>query len=237
MSSTEQRYKAAIAYVLRAIDRVESVGFNSSLVDLYAARLKTEPVRNELGWIEGRWLRATNDVDRARIARDAELLADRTEESLPGAPQTWPRTNFWKGEQPTSTPATSFAQELEKQAGDSWDWAATKAGDAARSGSSIAKWLLLGGGLLIALKLFHDRRAREDRARGDSQQRLSDELVDLAEKRNANGWVETMCPICHRYKRTDQKGRLVTHEYPSGGICPGSGKAPLVSVTRAQRRS
>lgn len=36
----------------------------------------------------------------------------------------------------------------------------------------------------------------------------------------------TRCPVCHRYKTT-RSGRMVAHEYPSGGMCAGEGRVPL----------
>src|SRR5437588_8248349 len=104
MANIEQRYEAATAYVRKAVAVVEQ-GNNAedpitAGIEWYAARTKTEPVRSELARIEARWLRATSEFDRARVARDAELLADRTQESLPGAPQNRVRTNLAAGEQP-----------------------------------------------------------------------------------------------------------------------------------------
>src|SRR5206468_3585035 len=87
-----------------------------AIVDAYASTLKTETVRNELRRLEALWMHATTDIDRARIARDAELLADRTEENLPGAPQDRARTNLRPGEQASATPATSFDATADERA-------------------------------------------------------------------------------------------------------------------------
>lgn len=157
----EERYKRAVAYVHRAVERVERAGFDSSVVDWYAARNETAPARNEVARIEARWLRATNDLDRARIARDAELLADRVQESLPGAPQDRERTNLWHGEVPASTPATSFADELERQAHNAWDWTKNAIRQTGNDAASIATWLLVGGGILLAVKLFGTSEKRQ----------------------------------------------------------------------------
>src|SRR5437660_491586 len=114
MPTVEGRYAAATRYVRRAIATVENQPFTyvvdpiTGLVEWYAGRTKTEPARNDLSRIEARWLRATTDIERARVARDAERLADRVQEALPGAPQDRDRTNLFKGERPTSTPTTSY---------------------------------------------------------------------------------------------------------------------------------
>src|SRR5262249_61533156 len=113
MPTAEQRYKAANDYIERAIVAVESGSVWSylhplgGLAETLAGPYKTETARNELERIEARWLRATTDAERARIARDAELLADRAQENLPGAPQDRPRTNLYPGQGPNGTPATS----------------------------------------------------------------------------------------------------------------------------------
>lgn len=57
------------------------------------------------------------------------------------------------------------------------------------------------------------------------------QAVDLFPRRNARGRRSSdglsMCPVCHRYKPLDLRGRIVTHEYPSGGMCSGGGRRPL----------
>src|SRR5258706_16112375 len=101
MATVEQRYGTAHEYVNRAVRQVEAGAVHTwasilppvFATEVYAGRLKTEEVKNELRRIEERWLRAGTDIERARVARDAELLADRTEENLPGAPTDWKRTN------------------------------------------------------------------------------------------------------------------------------------------------
>jgi hypothetical protein len=60
-------------------------------------------------------------------------------------------------------------------------------------------------------------------------------LEAAADPRNAFG-PNTMCPVCHRYHWTDSDGRLVPHEYPTGGICKGSRKTPLVITHGASKR-
>jgi sugar phosphate isomerase/epimerase len=122
MATVEERYMAATAYVRRAVDVVEERGITylidpvTGIVEWYAGKTKTQQPRNELTRIEARWLRTATDTDRAAVARDAELLADRVQESLPGAPQDRVRTNLYEGETPKGTPATSYAQEVAMQA-------------------------------------------------------------------------------------------------------------------------
>lgn len=177
--SIEERYTAAVSYVRRAVDTVERTGWNSSLVDWYAARNRTEPARDELAHVEARWLRATNDIDRARIARDAELLADHTQETLPGAPQDRARTNLWKGEIATSTAATSYADELEHQAHDVWNWTKNTLRQTANDAVSIGTWLLIGGGILLALKIGKAQK-RDQLQAGATRRALSRQLERAA---------------------------------------------------------
>jgi hypothetical protein len=109
-ASAEQRYKDAIDYVRRALKAIAPSSFAFWEQPAYDA--KTAPARSELDKLAGRWASASTDDERSMIARDAELLADRVEENLPGAPQDRARTNLYKGEVVHSTPATSYAGEL-----------------------------------------------------------------------------------------------------------------------------
>ena len=166
MATVEERYAAATAYVRRAIDVVEGRGISylidpvTGIVEWYAGKTKTQQPRNELARIEARWLRATSDADRGVVARDAELLADRVEESLPGAPQDRARTNLYAGETPRGTPATTYGQELAMQASESWDWLSDAARGAADTAGSIGKWLVLGGGIALGWKALSFLRER-----------------------------------------------------------------------------
>src|SRR6185312_12922380 len=170
MPTVEQRYQAATAYVRRAIAAVEDRGVVfavdpvTGLVEWYAGKVKTEQPRSDLARIDARWLRAARDDERAQIARDAELLADRVQENLPGAPQDRVRTNLYAGETPTSQPATSYYGEAVSQAGDAWDWLKQRASGAADSASTVGKVLLAGGGIVLGWKVFdylRDRQRRE----------------------------------------------------------------------------
>src|SRR5579862_5476292 len=102
MATIEQRYEHAVAYIHRAVDVVQdgSPSFDplTRAIDWYAGTKKTETTRHDLEKLEQQWMFARNDLDRARIAREAELLADRVKENLPGAPQDWKRTNLVKDE-------------------------------------------------------------------------------------------------------------------------------------------
>jgi hypothetical protein len=108
--SNEERYHAAVDYVRRAIAAIMPAWWN--IIERPAAEQKTAPYQNELTHIEARWSGAKTDQERAAIARDAELLADHTQETMPGAPQNRQRTNLWKGETPKHAPATSYLNEL-----------------------------------------------------------------------------------------------------------------------------
>ena len=181
--SIEERYKRAVAYVHRAVDGVERAGFDSSVVDWYAARNRTEPARNELAHVEAQWLRATTDIERARVARDAELLADRTQESLPGAPQDRERTNLWPGETPTSTPATSYGDELAHQAHAAWDWTKDALRQTGNDIASLGMWLLVVGGIVLGVKVLGPARQRQA---ASTQRTLNRRLVRLAETHEQN---------------------------------------------------
>src|SRR6185437_16235268 len=134
---------------------------------------------NELEQIEARWLRATSEVERGAVAREAELLADRIEENLPGAPQDRPRTNLYPGETPTGTPSTSYADEIGRR----WDWVKARFGDGA---SNIGTWLLVGGGVVLGWKALDYLRERERqralRAADDAEEQLNAELEHIAEE-------------------------------------------------------
>jgi hypothetical protein len=195
MATVEQRYEAATDYVRRAIRAVEAGAFHSpaSLLapvfatEVYAGQVKTENVENELTRIEGRWLRATSDAERAHVAREAELLADRTQESLPGAPQDRQRTNLYKGEKPSAAPASSYAGEASSQASEAWGWAKEKAGELRDDAAGIGKWLLVGGGLVLAMKavdLVRERQRRNRRGHMTTAQLLNARLEEAAELRN-----------------------------------------------------
>jgi hypothetical protein len=187
MATVEQRYSDSVAYVERAIATVEEQ--NSSwnpitrAIEGYAGKTKTEPVRNELHHIRDRWGSASHDIERARIARDAELLADRTQENLPGAPQDRKRTNLFKGEKPTSTPATSYGDEAKEQAAHAVRWVQAKARAVSQKLDEpwhVGRWLLIGGGVVLAWSLLRSsgRDQRQSRARA-----LNRRLAQLANER------------------------------------------------------
>ena len=108
--TAEGRYRAAVAYVQRAIATITPSWLN--LIERPAADEKTAPYRHELSHVQARWSVARTEQEHAAIAREAELLADRTEETMPGAPQDWKRTNLWKGEVQKHAGATSYLAEL-----------------------------------------------------------------------------------------------------------------------------
>ena len=187
MATVADRYKAATDYVHRAITVVESVNIGyaidpvTGLVEWYAGRTKTAPARAELERIEARWQRATSDNLRAVLARDAELLADHVEESLPGAPQDRPRTNLFVGEIIKAAPPTRYAAELSAQARQEWSDAADKA----KAGAGVGKWLLAGAGVALgwkALDVFRRRERRDQlRAASGERRRLNASLESVAD--------------------------------------------------------
>ena len=194
MATVEDRYNAATDYVRHAIAVVEAAGIGyvvdpvTGAIEWYAARTKTAEPRNELARLDARWLRAASDVQRAALAREAELLADRVEESLPGAPQDRARTNLYAGEVPHGTPATTYGQEVESQAGEVWQWAEDKATSARGAASSVGKWILVAGGGFLGWKaldyLATRERARLQRAAGNERRALNAALEQVAERRS-----------------------------------------------------
>ncbi|MCU1282403.1 MAG: hypothetical protein JWM53_5949 [bacterium] len=191
MPTVEERFHAATAYVRRAIAAVEDKGVVYAIdpvtgfVEWYAGKVKTAQPRNDLARIEARWLRATGDDERTQIARDAELLADRVEENLPGAPQDRIRTNLYAAETPKSTPATSYYGEVANQTDEVWDWVKQRASGAADGVSTVAKALLAGGGIILGWKVFdylRERQRREQvRAGATERQRLNTNLSRAAD--------------------------------------------------------
>ena len=187
MATIEERYQSATAYVRRAISVVErGPGIDDSLtasIEAYAGRLKTSVVRGDLERIEARWLRAATAFERARLARDAELLADRTQESLPGAPQDRKRTNLFPGETPSSTPSTSFEREVDSQAGFVWSWLKQRGSAAAGTVAAVSRLVVVGGVAFVGYELYRLARARHRAQTRNSRRALNAALVDAAERR------------------------------------------------------
>jgi hypothetical protein len=152
MATIDDRYKAATAYVQRAIAAVKPSILNPAR---YFGGDPTTPVANELAQLQARWLRATNDLDRASAARDAERLADRTQESLPGAPQDRARTNLFRGEQQRATPSVSYLQEAADQVVADWNWLtgnASETSHAKERAVDAITVLAMAGGIVLAIK-------------------------------------------------------------------------------------
>jgi hypothetical protein len=197
MATIAERYNTATDYVRRAVRHVETGAFRTPMslwfpglaAELAGGQVKTEPVKNELTRLEARWHRATSDIDRARIARDAELLADRVQENLPGAPQDRKRTNLYEGEHQSSTAETSYGDAFTEQAGDAWDWVKETASELSGAAQGIGQWLLVGGGILLGIKTMDYLREREQKrnehAASAVRRRINAQLVDIAEARNA----------------------------------------------------
>src|SRR5262245_38029456 len=197
MATAEQRYRAATHYIERAMLDVERGPLWSylnplmGLADVIAGGYKTETARNELDRIEAGWLRAVSDVERSRIAREAELLADRVQENLPGAPQDRQRTNLTIDEKQKATPATSYfgevwnqSAEVKRVAHDAWNWLERKADQAADAAQGVGKWLLIGGGLLLGIqgfRLLRERERRRNLRRLPTKRTINTRLEEIAE--------------------------------------------------------
>jgi hypothetical protein len=189
MATVEKRYEAATAYVHRAIAVVErgpSTPFDplSEAADFYAGRIKTASVRTELQHIEERWEFATNDIDRARVARDAELLADRVQESLPGAPQDRKRTNLYPGETPKGTPSTRFEDIANEQFDATWNWLKRGSLAVRDEAAGAGKWLIIGGTILLGMQLIDFLRAHSQRNEQEERRVLDSEVERVANRRN-----------------------------------------------------
>ena len=156
MATVEQRYQAATDYVKRAIRVVELGALHTwgsilpavFVTETYAGQVKTESVKGDLAQIEARWMRAASDVDRTRVARDAELLADRVEENLPGAPADWQRTNLYQGEAGARDRRNQLRRRGERAGRRLWSWFKKEAASVASEARSIGKLILVGGGVL-----------------------------------------------------------------------------------------
>ena len=159
MATTTERYDRATRYAHRAIDYVSGSFWSTSPLDYYANREKTKTAEQDLEKVELRWWRAASDAERERIARDAELLADRIKENLPGAPLDWRRTNLGADEVERTTAATSYAEELSTSS--LFDWASHAAGRAADGASRIGALVLLGGGLYVGSQIVGLLRGRQ----------------------------------------------------------------------------
>jgi hypothetical protein len=184
MATIDDRYKAATAYVRRAINAAKPSRLNPAR---YFGGDPTTPVGNELAQLEARWLRAANDLDRAAAARDAELLADRTQENLPGAPQDRVRSNLFRGEQQRATPAPSYLQEVANQVVDDWHWLtgqASKTSDAADKVADVLTLVAIGGGILLAIKALDAVAPRRDGAATAAE--LNRQLAIAADERDAD---------------------------------------------------
>src|SRR5262249_40642568 len=147
------------------------------------------------------------------IARDAELLADRAQENLPGAPQDRPRTNLYPGEVPKGTPATSYTGELVSQAQevgrDAWGWFSHKADRAASVLGDVGQWLLIGGGVLLGIQAFgllRDMERRRNLRWAPTRRMVNMRLAELAE-RTAPPGTQPKRPALRRHKKGTHKER------------------------------
>lgn len=161
MPTLVERYDLAHRYIERAVSTVEREALTSSVVPLlngfewYASRLRTETARNDLARIDARWLRATTDRERSEIAREAELLADRVAETLPGAPRDWKRTNLASGEAEKTTQKPTLADELKYEAREAWSGFEA---EIVRPASSLLGWLAAGALAVGGWKLWQFTR-------------------------------------------------------------------------------
>ena len=163
-SDAERRYEAAKAYVDRAVATVIALGMYSPF-DQIAAREKTAPVISDAKKLDAKWLRATTETAREALAREAENLADRTKENLPGAPSDWKRTNLYKGEAEKQTAATTYAAAVADEASLRVGQVGQGLGALFSGLGGAAKLALVGGAVFVGFKLVSAFRSREDRSR------------------------------------------------------------------------
>jgi hypothetical protein len=89
MPTVEERYAAATRYVREALTSVEgrAIGYAinpaTGQAEWYAGALKAQPAREELARITARWLRASTNEERERIAGEVEALAVLVIETMP----------------------------------------------------------------------------------------------------------------------------------------------------------
>lgn len=161
MATATDRYTRATTYARRAIAAVDRSIWSVGVVDYYANQEKTRTARQDLERIEARWWRASKDIERNVIARDAELLADRIKENLPGAPIDWQRTNLTAGEIEATQPATSFSTDLTARANEAWNWATSAAERTSQGVAHVGSLVLIGGGLYVVSQLLTLLRGRQ----------------------------------------------------------------------------
>ena len=164
VATAAERYQAAIDYVERAIATAQAPPLWSTVIpavalaSMYGGNLATTTARQDLVAIKKRWAAASSDTERDQVARDAELLADRVEENVPGAPTDRQRTNLFSGEVPSSTPAASFPSAIVDEVKADAKAAAEVVDKVGDELAGVGKWLLLGGALLGGAYLYSRRR-------------------------------------------------------------------------------
>ena len=163
-SDAERRYEAAKAYVDRAVATVLALGMYSPM-DALGAREKTAPVVSDTKKLDAKWLRATTETVREALAKEAENLADRTKENLPGAPPDWKRTNLYKGETEKQAAPTTYAGAVAEEASLRAHQVGQGLGFLASGLGGVAKLGLLGGAVFLGLKLVSAFESRRERAR------------------------------------------------------------------------
>lgn len=161
MATAAERYNRATGYAHRAIDTVSRSMWSVGVVDYFANQEKTKTARQDLERIEARWWRAATDREREGIARDAELLADRIKENLPGAPLDWQRSNLAAQEIEKTQPATTFSTDLSERATELWANASVAAERTSQGVTQLGALLLLGGGLYLGSQIVLLLRSKE----------------------------------------------------------------------------
>ena len=255
MPTVEERYGAATAYVRRAVDAVKPsvlywVNPVTGATSWYAGHEKKKVPEAELEKIEDRWLLAQSDAERATVARDAELLADRVEESLPGAPQDRTRTNLYQGEEQKHADATSFIGAFTNEAGTAWNWLKQKTDGATQRGANVGKWLVVGGGALLAWKTLGYLTTREQnrtRMAGDMENELNASLEQVADSRDADashfhvlsglagGYLPNENQVYRTRAKAEEAARELADQFREDGErVSGSAKAGFFTVGKHQ---
>ena len=161
MATATERYNRATSYAHHAIASVSRSMWSVGVFDYYGNQEKTKTARQDLERIEARWWRASVESERNLIARDAELLADRIKENLPGAPLDWQRTNLAAGEIEKTQPPTTFASDLNDRANEVWAWASGAAERTTHGVTQIGAFVLIGGGLLLGSQVVSLLRGKQ----------------------------------------------------------------------------
>jgi hypothetical protein len=142
--STQVRYEAAMKYVSDQLVSWTANHIGAAFVSV------TEPYVNDYTSIKSRWA-AANDSNRSAIMLEAEALANRVQQTMPGATMgTWRRTNLDPGETPRTTPDISYAKEVKGTAAEQAAAVQAAAAGMKKKLEDTFKWPWWGTALIVS---------------------------------------------------------------------------------------